>query len=261
MANSDQYSLTGIYCYEWMFGPNFLGYGEPQATRNIINQMDWKPGIRVLDVGSGLGGPARVMAEEYGAVVTGVDLTDDTVQIAKERHEKNGMANVSFHQGDIHQVQWGENAFDVIWSRETLLHVPEKDLLFQKFYTWLAPGGRIMITDYARKEGRASDKFEKYIHESGYPLLEMETYGDHIRQAGFEQVTVEDQTEYLIQLLEENIHRIRERKEEFIQRFSEDAYKHFRSRWELKLECCKCGDMKWAWLSARRPENQHSIDV
>ena len=46
MANDKQYSTTGIYRYEWIFGPGFLGYGEPQVTRQIIEQMQLRGGIR-----------------------------------------------------------------------------------------------------------------------------------------------------------------------------------------------------------------------
>jgi phosphoethanolamine N-methyltransferase len=254
MANSEQYSLTGIYRYEWIFGPGFLGYGEPQVTREIIDKMNWSPGTRVLDVGSGLGGPAFLMASEYKAKVSGVDLTQQIVDIASERQKEKNIGNVSFYQGDIHQMNWDEGSFDVIWSRETLLHVPDKDALFQKFYHWLAPGGAVMITDYARRVGRGSEKFENYIQESGYPLLELEKYADHIRQAGFEQVTIQDQTDYLISILQDQLYKLDSRKDEFISKFSKDDYEYLRSRWQLKLDCCQDGDMKWGWFSAHRPQ-------
>ena len=253
MAKDEQYSLTGIYRYEWIFGPGFLGYGEPQVTREIIDQMQWAPGTRVLDVGSGLGGPAFLMASEYQARVTGVDLTQQIVDIAAKRQEEQGIAGVSFLQGDVHQLSWDGGAFDVIWSRETLLHVPDKDALFRKFYHWLAPGGAVMITDYARRVGRGSDKFESYIQESGYPLEELEPYGDHIRQAGFEQVIIQDQTDYLISILQDQLHKLDSRKQEFVNTFSEEDFEYLRSRWQLKLDCCQDGDMRWGWFSARRP--------
>ena len=253
MATDKQYSSTGIYRYEWIFGPGFLGYGEPQVTRQIIDSMQWAPGTRVLDVGSGLGGPAFLMAGEYGAVVTGVDLTQEIVDIARERQQGQNIANVSFHQGDIHEMGWDEQSFEVIWSRETLLHVPDKDELFQKFYRWLVPGGAVMITDYARRREQGSEKFENYIRESGYPLVELEEYGNHIRQAGFDHVAIDDQTPYLIQILQEQIQKLDGRKEEFVQDFSDQDYTYLRSRWQLKLDCCLDGDMKWGWFSARRP--------
>jgi len=254
MAKDEQYSLTGIYRYEWIFGPGFLGYGEPQVTREIIEQMQWAPGTRVLDVGSGLGGPGFLMATEYQAKVTGVDLTQQIVDIANERLQEKKIPEVSFLQGDIHQMHWDEGSFDVIWSRETLLHVPDKDELFGKFYRWLAPGGRVMITDYARREGQGCKQFESYIQESGYPLMELESYGDHIRQAGFEEIAIQDQTKYLVSILEDQLHKLDSRKDEFVNNFSQEDYEYVRSRWQMKLDCCKDGDMKWGWFSARRPE-------
>jgi phosphoethanolamine N-methyltransferase len=250
MSNKEQYSLNGIFKYEWIFGDGFLGYGEPDTTKNLIEQMSWKPGTRVLDVGSGLGGPAFLMSSKYKAVVTGVDLTKETVQIAKDRQKASGFKNVEFFQGDIHQMEWEEGAFDIIWSRETLLHVPNKDELFQKFHSWLAPGGALMITDYSKSKGRGSDKFENYVKESGYPLIESTTYADHIKQAGFKDVNVKDQSDFLIQLLKENLKKFEDKKQEFIDRFSEEDYTSFKARWELKLDCSLSKDMKWCWFSA-----------
>jgi len=253
MSKKEQYSLTGIFKYEWIFGDGFLGYGEPEITTKLIEQMNWKPGTRVLDVGSGLGGPAFLMSSKYNAVVTGVDLTQETVDIAIDRKKESGINNVDFYQGDIHQIKWEENSFDVIWSRETLLHVPDKNLLFQKFYSWLTPGGSVMITDYSRRKEQGTDRFEKYVKESGYPLIPSDDYADHIKQAGFTNVQVSDQTDYLIKLLKENIKKFEDNKESFIDRFSEEDYTSFSNRWRLKLDCSMDKDMQWCWFSATKP--------
>lgn len=254
MSQDEQYSTTGIFRYEWIFGHGFLGYGEPHATRKLFQQMELPSRPRVLDVGSGLGGPDFLLAEEFGARVTGVDLTAEIVDIAQERLQEKGLHDVEFFQGDIHAMDWPPGSFDLIWSRETLLHVPDKDGLFRKFYGWLAPEGGLIITDYARRKGRGSDTFEQYIKDSGYPLLELEEYGSIISGAGFEDLRIEDQTEYLISLMEEQLENLAASKEAFCERFSKEDYEYLKGRWELKLSCCRDGDMKWGWFLARRPD-------
>ncbi len=253
MAQGEQYSTTGIFRYEWIFGPGFLGYGEPQATRNLYQQLELPSQARVLDVGSGLGGPDFLLADEFGARVTGVDLTPEIVDIAKERLQKKGLENVEFFQGDIQAMDWPPGSFDLVWSRETLLHVPDKDKLFRKFHRWLEPGGGLIITDYARRKGRGSDTFEQYIKDSGYPLLELEEYGSIISEAGFDDLRIEDRTEDLIAIMEEQLQKLSASKQEFCERFSEEDYDYIKGRWELKLNCCREGDMKWGWFLARRP--------
>lgn len=255
MSNETQYSMTGILRYEWIFGHGFLGYGEPEVTRELIRQMNWPPGLNVLDVGSGLGGAAFLMAKEHQARITGVDLTAEIVNLARTRREEQGVSGVDFIQGDIHALDWPPGTFDIIWSRETLLHLPEKEELFKKFYRWLAPGGRLCVTDYARRKGQGSRLFEDYVRESGYPLPELSAYGQIISQAGFREVNVEDKSELLSRLLHEQLDKLQSNSQEFRHRFSVEDFEYLKGRWQLKLDCCQKGDMKWAWVLARKPES------
>ncbi|WP_406165284.1 methyltransferase domain-containing protein [Streptomyces canus] len=75
--------------------------GHP-ATRELAEHLELSPGLRVLDVGSGLGGPARHLAQYAGADVTGVDLTGEYVDVARWLTDRVGLADrVRFQQGDI----------------------------------------------------------------------------------------------------------------------------------------------------------------
>jgi phosphoethanolamine N-methyltransferase len=253
MSDEQQYSLNGILRYEWIFGHGFLGYGEPDVTRELISALDWPSGTRVLDVGSGLGGPDFLMAADYQARVTGVDLTEATVQLARERQQEQGISGVEFVQGDIQALAWEPAAFDVIWSRETLLHLPDKAALFQKFFDWLSPGGSLVITDYARRQGLGSESFEAYVRESGYPLLELDEYAETISRAGFRDTEVQDKSADLIRHLENHLHKLEKDRAAFCRRFSEEDYEYIKGRWQLKCDCCREGDMKWGWFLARKP--------
>ncbi|MCF8053304.1 MAG: methyltransferase domain-containing protein [Desulfobacterales bacterium] len=252
MGKKEQYSSRGILRYEWMFGHGFLSYGGADITRKLASQVDWEPGFHVLDVGSGLGGAAFLLAEEHRARVLGVDLTPEIVEIAQTRKAENPGIPVSFQQGDIHAFDWEANTFDVIWSRETLLHVPRKDELFGKFYRWTRPGGCLIITDYARRNGKGSPAFEDYVRESGYPLVDLETYGRVISEAGFEPLHTQDRSDLLIAQLEKQIDYLKTHRNRFLEQFSENELAECRQRWQLKLDACRSGDMKWGWFLGRK---------
>src|SRR3954453_13873674 len=85
--NNGQYSRRGILRYEKIFGDGYVSTGGPETTRHLCSQLEGqlRPGVRVLDVGSGIGGAAFHLAREYGASVTGVDLSPVMVDIAQER--------------------------------------------------------------------------------------------------------------------------------------------------------------------------------
>ncbi len=250
--SGDQYSMKGILRYEWIFGHGFLGYGEPGVTRKLIENTKWPSGCRVLDVGSGLGGPAFLMACEHDARVTGVDLTKATVDLARQRRDDQGITGVEFIQGDIHHLVWPPESFDVVWSRETLLHVPDKEALFRKFHRWLSPGGALVITDYARRRGRGSDRFEDYVEASGYPLPELDRYRQMLTDAGFVDVSVQDRSETLADLLGEQLEKLETNRAEFCETFSPEDCEYLKERWQLKLDCCRDGDLKWGWFTARK---------
>src|SRR3954454_6357893 len=85
--NNGQYSRTGILRYEKIFGDGYVSTGGPETTAYLCAKLGeaLRPGARVLDVGSGIGGAAFHLARTYGAVVTGIDLSPEMVGLARER--------------------------------------------------------------------------------------------------------------------------------------------------------------------------------
>jgi len=155
----------------------------------------------VLDVGSGIGGAAFHLAREYGANVTGIDLSTEMVAIAQERRLQsvdNGA--VTFLLGDILTMSF-EGTFDIIWSRDALMHLPDKPRLFSRLHDLLSPGGQLVITDYARGTCTASPEFLEYVKQTGYHLTDPASYGKLLEGAGFTDVMVEDATERFVEIL------------------------------------------------------------
>jgi ubiquinone/menaquinone biosynthesis C-methylase UbiE len=104
--------------------------------------------MRVLDVGSGLGGPARCIAGEFGCRVTGVDLTDEYVRAAAMLAERVGLSNlVTYHQGDALDLPFPEATFDVVWTQHTAMNIRDKAALYREMFRVLTPGGALAIYD------------------------------------------------------------------------------------------------------------------
>ena len=123
--------------YEKIFGNNFISTGGISTTKQFVQRyLNLKPGQTVLDVGCGIGGSAFHMAQNYGVNVLGIDLSENMLNIAKERliTERSKFPDnvkVSFELSDATKRNFPENSFDVIYSRDCILHIYDKLALFK----------------------------------------------------------------------------------------------------------------------------------
>ena len=116
--------------------------GGKSATQRLARLAALRSGMRVLDVGGGLGGPARTLAAEFGCRVTVVDLTESYVRAGAALTERLGLGGrVSHRVGDALSLDAGAEAFDVVWSQNSGMNIPEKERLYAGFARVLRPGG------------------------------------------------------------------------------------------------------------------------
>jgi phosphoethanolamine N-methyltransferase len=253
--NNGQYSRTSILRYEKIFGEHYISTGGAETTDNLCKRLgsSLRPGARVLDVGSGIGGAAFHLARAFGAKVTGIDLAEEMVAIGLERAKELGLGDeVHFILGDVLETPFPEK-FDIIWSRDALMHIPDKARLFSRLYSLLDDGGRIVITDYARGKTPAAPAFEGYIKKTGYHVVEPEQYGQLLRDAGFVDVVVDDATETFVDILRREAKRLSDHRADFVSSFSDDDLKYLVERWDMKDRFCQAGDMKWGiYLGTKR---------
>lgn len=245
--NQGQYTRAGILRYERVFGTDYVSTGGHATTEDLCARLgdSLKPGVRVLDVGSGIGGAAFHLARKYGAKVVGIDLASNMIDIANERTAQYRLGDsVKSILGDVLTTDFPEK-FDVVWSRDALMHVPDKPRLFSRLYGLLAPGGRLVITDYARGKTPGSPEFEAYIAKTGYSVVEPEQYGRLLQDAGFTNVVVDDATPKFIEILRDEVRRLKEQRTDFVGAFSESDLNYIIDRWEMKVGFCQAGDMKW----------------
>jgi phosphoethanolamine N-methyltransferase len=253
--NNGQYTRTGILRYEKIFGAGYISTGGPETTDDLCARLGpaLRSGVRVMDVGSGIGGAALHLAQTYGADVTGIDLAPEMVAIAVERaREWHAPDTIRFLVGDILTTDFPA-PFDVIWSRDALMHIHDKPRLFRRLYDLLAPGGQVVITDYARGTGAGSPEFQAYVRSTGYHLVDPAGYGKLLEGAGFTDVKVEDATAKFVDIMKREAGRLAADRDEFVRMFSESDLNYLIDRWAMKDGFCRAGDMKWGIYQATRP--------
>ena len=99
---------------------------------------------RVLDVGGGLGGPARTLAAHYGCLVTALDLTPSYVEVAAELTRRVGLADRVTHlMGDALDLPFDDGSFDIVWTQNSGMNIADKRRLYSGFHRVLRPGGML----------------------------------------------------------------------------------------------------------------------
>jgi len=254
--DNQQYAIDGILRYEKIFGYGYVSTGGPETTEEFVKMLDLQPGQHVLDVGCGIGGGCFFMAEKYGVRALGLDLSTNMVGIALER-SLNLKLDVTFAIADATKVEFPESTFDVVYSRDTILHIQDKVALFKRFVKFLRPGGKLMISDYCRGElDGLTEEFTEYVSQRGYHLLTVNAYADAIREAGFVDVTGDDRTGQFVDCLQKELARLNkpEVRDDFLKSFSEDDLKYLEDGWKAKIVRTALGDQKWGLFIATKPQ-------
>ena len=124
--------------------------GRP-ATVAFAQQFAPQPGMRLLDVGSGLGGAARYFASEHGCQVTGIELSGEYVAVANALAERVGLSDrVSCQQGSALALPFAPGSFDGAYMFHVGMNIEDKAKLFREVRRVLTPGGVFGIYDVMR---------------------------------------------------------------------------------------------------------------
>jgi ubiquinone/menaquinone biosynthesis C-methylase UbiE len=179
--------------------------GGRAATQAIAAQIDLPKGARVLDVGSGLGGPARVFAGERGWMVEGVDLTAEYVETATALSRRVGLGHsVSFRQASATALPFPDAHFDGATMLHVGMNIADKKQAFAEVRRVLKPGGVFAIYDCMRESNAAftypvpwsSEPATNHIDTAGH-------YKAFLRAAGFEIAAERNRRDFAIQAFQQ----------------------------------------------------------
>lgn len=121
--------------------------GKP-ATLQLIERAGFRPGMHVLDVGGGLGGPARTLAVEAGCIVTVLDLSEEFCRVGAMLTARTGLTDaVTFQHGSALAMPFADEEFDAVWTQHATMNIADKERLYEEIHRVLRPGGRLAMHD------------------------------------------------------------------------------------------------------------------
>ena len=165
-----------------------------QANDEVIEILGLRPGIKVLDVGCGIGGPARYLAWKSGCDITGVDIQSGLVDAGNHVCKMVDLSNrVELIAGDVvDKALFQPESFDAFISLLVILHIENRKSLFDSLFSAVKSGGTFLIDDMVCL-GTFSDEEDRIAKEViGSPLLPtVAEYRHHLESVGFVDVEFE----------------------------------------------------------------------
>jgi len=191
-----EYDDTAIRFLEALWGDGYLSPGGPDEVDRVVAGLDLT-GKQVLDIGCGSGGIAlHLVARHDAGHVTGFDVEAPVIEAANIRALDRGLSNrADFVHGAPGPLPFGDASFDVAFSKDALLHVPDKDALFREIFRVLKPGGVFAASDWMiGHDGEPSPEMKAYVAAEGlsFSMASPARYRVAMERAGFVNITNTD---------------------------------------------------------------------
>ena len=172
-------------------------YFGTRAVDDAIERLGIGADSRVLEVGSGIGGPARHLTERTGCRITALELQADLDDVARSLTGRYGLSERVAHAcGDVLDHPLPTGAYDAVVSWLALYHVPDQAALFARCADALKPGGALYAEDLYELAPLTDDEKGRVAHELyGAGLATREDYCATLQDAGFEAIAFEDMSE------------------------------------------------------------------
>jgi ubiquinone/menaquinone biosynthesis C-methylase UbiE len=146
--NADAPQPEDLYPVDQFHGCNV------DSTRSLMKSAAIPQGGKVLDVGGGLGGPARLIAKEAQCQVTVLDLTPDYATVGEKLTAISGMADhVKFKVGSALEIPFPDGTFDAVWTQHSTMNIADKRRLYSEIHRVLRPGGVYAFHDIFEGNG------------------------------------------------------------------------------------------------------------
>ncbi|MEF8833538.1 MAG: methyltransferase domain-containing protein, partial [Halofilum sp. (in: g-proteobacteria)] len=190
-----EYSPEFLAMLQQTWGEGFLSPGGREEIAAIVRDLDLS-GRSVLDIGSGLGGPAFTLVQDHDVGhVTGIDVESDLVETSRATRERLGLTDrIDFQCVEPGPLPFPDNHFDVVFSKDSVIHIPDKAAFYRDVHRVLKPGGRVAVSDWFCGTDPFTPEMDAWLKATGLSF-EFAPIGDFVaivEDAGFADVETED---------------------------------------------------------------------
>ncbi|MDP9137830.1 MAG: methyltransferase domain-containing protein [Pseudomonadota bacterium] len=251
---------------EMLWGDGFLSPGGPVEVHEIVAGLDLR-GKRILDIGCGTAGPAIVLAAELGAgEVVGLDIEARLLDRAARHVERASLARrIRLQLVEPGQpLPFPDGSFDVVFSKDSIFHIADKQGLFGEVARLLPPTGVFAASDWlAHEDACAMPQFARYVElrELKVAMVTAARMKALMRQAGLRQITALDRSAEYADLLRADAERI---DGPLRSRLAAAMGADRLARWERLRRACaeavRCGGLRPTRLRGHSPKGPAQMD-
>lgn len=245
---------------ELVWGEGFLSPGGPDEVARVLEGIDLT-GRSVLDIGCGVGGVDVALVERFGAGwVTGIDVEDTVLASARRRVERHGLSSrigaVKVAPGPL---PFPPASFDIVFSKDSIVHIPDKASLARDVVRVLAPGGWFVASDWLiGHDGPPSPEMRDYIASEGldFGMASADVYAAALADAGFTDIVVRSRHEWYVDVAQRELEQMRgPLRARAIEAFGQEFVEHNIEIWSKMLVVLATGEHRPSHIRARKPDH------
>jgi len=256
--SEEHYPEPVIGFLEMLWGRGWLSPGGPEELSRLLDNEDLRD-RHVLDIGCGAGGIDCLLVSQYGAAsVTGIDVEASVLEAARARTLEAGVSDrVELIQVEPGPLPFAASAFDVVFSKDSIVHIPGKHELAKDVFRVLKPGGVFVTSDWLMSHDAApSPDMQAYLlaEDLGFGMASPGLYADALQQAGFVDVVLRnrnawycEQAQHELALLQGELH------DRAVRELGGDIVDHNIQTWSLMLKVLQTGEHCPHHVRGRKP--------
>lgn len=191
-----EYDETLVTMLEIIWGDGFLSPGGAEEVALLLEGENISEKT-VIDIGCGIGGIDVLLVREHGAAsVKGVDIEQPVLDRATVRAEAEGLSDrLTYQLVAPGPLPFDPESFEVVFSKDAMIHIPDKEALFADVFRTLRPGGLFIASDWMRRDDNPpTSEMEYYIEVEGlnFGMASPNRYAEALEKAGFRDIKLRD---------------------------------------------------------------------
>ena len=241
------YDKQSINFLELIWGEGYLSPGGPEEVARLLTGVDLKE-KNVLDIGCGAGGITLSLARDYHAAkVIGIDVEEPVCQTARNHINDAGFSDrVEIKKVTPGPFPFGDAEFDIVFSKDSIIHITDKESLAKQAYRILKPGGWFVASDWLiSHDDEPTIEMQHYIELEGleFAMASPQRYEKALSEAGFVNVSLLNRNPWYFEQAQQELAELSgPRRQEFEQAIGVDLLQANIDTWTAMVKVLQSGE-------------------